>query len=347
MSELIRHTQIFETTTVHLDDRADVVVERWELPGEVPLGLTRRFRPGGATRSAVVLVHGFAQNRYTWHTSRRSWATGLARAGFDVWNLELRGHGYSRPEGQLGAESFSDYVDDVVAVAKALPGPAFFVGHSLGGAAIYGAATVLAGTDRSPLGVVGIGAVYSFGRGNPVLRAAGVLTHTLGERIPGLSKVQVRSREFGRVVGRLYGLTDVLGYTVPVSGWWPGSIEPELLAERLEEGFDWTSVRVWQEMSRWAATGGFDYDEPWRQTDVPLYVLLGDKDHLLPPEDGRVAFDRSGSTDKTLLLLSDWEHEVHWGHLDLVLGRKAPDHVWPRVEEWMVARCPRTTGSRS
>ncbi|HCH65313.1 MAG TPA: hypothetical protein DFR83_21080 [Deltaproteobacteria bacterium] len=117
-------------------------------------------------------------------------------------------------------------------------------------------------------------------------------------------------------------------------------MEPELLEERLEEGFDWTSVRVWQEMARWAATGEFDYDAAWRATDVPLLVILGDKDHLLPPEDGRVAYDHSGSGDKSMVLMSDWEHEVHWGHLDLVLGRLAPDHVWPCVDEWMRARCP-------
>jgi len=187
---------------------------------------------------------------------------------------------------------------------------------------------------------VGIGAVYSFGRGNPLLKAAGVVTHTLTERVPGLSNIQIRSRAFGKVLGRMYGLTDVVGYAAPVSGWWPGSVEPEILAERLVEGFDWTSVRVWQEMARWAATGEFDYDAAWRETDVPLYVLLGDKDHLLPPEDGRVAYDHSGSSDKTLLTLGIWDHEVHWGHLDLVLGRHAPVHVWPRVEAWLLDRCP-------
>jgi len=340
MSRLERLSHDREVATVHRDEQFDVVVEKWLLPGEVNLALTRRFQPSGATRSPVLLVHGFAQNRFTWHTSRRSWATCLARAGFDVWNLELRGHGRSRTEGQLGAEAFSDYVDDVVRVARALPRRTFMVGHSLGGAAIYGATTVLHGTARAPLGTVGIGAVYGFGQGNPFLKAAGVVTHTLSEHVPALSKVQVRSHAIGKVLNRMYGLTDVIGYTVPVSGWWPGSIEPEILEERLAVGFDWTSVRVWQEMARWAATGEFDYDEAWQSTDVPLFVVLGDKDHLLPPRDGRVAYDRSGSTDKTVLTLSNWEHEVHWGHLDLVLGRLAPVHVWPRVEAWMVARCP-------
>lgn len=330
-----------EVARIHGDDSAEVVVSRCTVTGGGPsLGLTRRHAVGGPTRPPVVLVHGFAQNRYTWHTSSRSWATALARDGHDVYNLELRGHGRSRDAESMGAEAFSDYVDDVVRVATALPERAFFVGHSLGGAAIYGAATELAGGPRSPLGVVGIGAVYSFGRGNPVLRAAGVLTHRVSERVPLLSGVQIRSRMLGRAIGQLYGMTDVLGYAAPVSGWWPGSIEPELLAERLEEGFDWTSVRVWMEMSRWASTGVFEYDEAWSRTDVPLLVVLGDRDHLLPPEDGRVAYDRSGSTDRTVWVLSDWDHETHWGHLDLVLGRLAPRYVWDPVGAWMAERLP-------
>src|ERR1700712_2381436 len=40
-------------------------------------------------RAAVLLIHGFGQNRYTWHTSRRSFANFLAAEGFDVFNLDL------------------------------------------------------------------------------------------------------------------------------------------------------------------------------------------------------------------------------------------------------------------
>ncbi len=284
----------------------------------------------------MLLVHGFAQNRFTWHTSVRSLSAWLAHCGWDVWNLELRGHGLSRAAGQRGAERFHDYVEDVVAAAQALPDRAFLVGHSLGGAAVYGAATELAAT-RPPRGVVGIAAIYGFGQGNPLVRAACEATHRLSQ-VPLLGSIQVRSRLLGRAMGKLYSVTDLAGYTVPLSGWWPGSVEPALLEERLEHGFDWTSLKVWQEMSRWSSEQRFDYDAAWAETDLPLLVLLGDKDHLLPPEDGRLAFTRSGATDKELVLFDDWHHGTHWGHLDIVLGRHAPAQVWPRLEAWMAAR---------
>ena len=103
-------------------------------------------------------------------------------------------------------------------------------------------------------------------------------------------------------------------------------------------GFDWTSVKVWQEMSRWSSQGVFDYDERWQRTDVPVLVVLGDRDHLLPIPDGRMAFDRSASTDRQLQIFDDWQHETHWGHLDLILGRRAPDHVWPCIGAWLADR---------
>ena len=99
-------------------------------------------------------------------------------------------------------------------------------------------------------------------------------------------------------------------------------------------------MKVLQEMSRWAAEGHFEYDEQWHRVDVPFLCVLADKDHLLPPEDGRLAFERSGSSDKELKLFDDWSHEVHLGHLDLLMGKKAPEHVWPALAEWMTARSP-------
>ncbi|NOY24997.1 MAG: alpha/beta hydrolase, partial [Oligoflexia bacterium] len=299
----------------------------------------------GPTRPPVLLVHGFAQNRYSWHNSHRSWTAWLAQRGWDTWDLELRGHGRSRKAGVSGAEVFSDYVLDVRLAAAALPGPAFWIGHSLGGAALFAAAAEMStaaqvAAEPLPLGIVGIGAVYSFAQSNRFLKLLGQITHSFRDA-PWMSAVQVRTRLAGRLLSRIYGVSDIAGYAFPISGWWPGSIEPAVLQERLELGLDWTSVKVWQEMARWAATGRFEWDEAWSQTDLPLLVIAGDKDHLMPPPDAKVAYARSGSRDRTWQVFDDWHHDVHWGHLDLVLGRLAPIHVWPLVDAWMASRMPR------
>jgi pimeloyl-ACP methyl ester carboxylesterase len=333
--------------TIEGGERITLKKQVVELGGDAPLCMVRKHAVGGPTRPPVMLVHGFAQNRYSWHLSGRSVTAWLAAQGWDTWNLELRGHGRSRkPDADRtgtvpGAESFADYLDDVNRAHAAIPGRAFWVGHSLGGAALYGAATQACapGSPEAsrPRGVIGLGAMYNFGGHNWLIKLMCGITHSLRDT-ELMQNLQVRTRMAGHLLSKGYGISDIAGYTFPISGWWPGTFEPELLEERLVRGFDWTSVKVWQEMSRWSAEGRFDLDEDWAHTDVPLMVVLGDKDHLIPPGDGRGAYDRSGSSDRTLLILDDYNHETHWGHLDIILGKLATTHVWPAIHSWMADR---------
>ncbi len=329
MKEAASRPEVIEVTEVEQRVDRDVSVrltkERWRI-GE--LSLVRKYAVRGGP--PVVLVHGFAQNRYTWHTSRRSMSAWLAARGYDVYNLELRGHGNSR--GGSSADKFENYVDDLVQVATTLGEPAFWLGHSLGGAVVY------AGATRVPMrGIVGIGALFSFAQHNAALNALCQLTEALrGKRIFGA--LNLRTRLAGRVLSRLYALSDLAGYTFPISGWAPGSMEPELLAERLEHGFDWTSAEVWFEMARWGVRGTFSYADAWKSVRAPLLVIGGDLDHLMLPDDARVAYDQSESPDKTWTLLDDWHTGHHWGHLDLLLGRHAPTVSWPLIADWMASR---------
>jgi pimeloyl-ACP methyl ester carboxylesterase len=297
--------------------------ERHALDG---LSLVRKYAGEGPK---VVLVHGFAQNRYTWHGSRRSLSAWLAGEGFDVWNLELRGHGRSRVD---GSANIATYVDDVTRVADALGEPAFWVGHSLGGAVVY------AGATQAPMrGVVGIGALYRFAQANRALN----LLCRFSQQVAGRNLVgalNVRTRLAGKLLGKLYAVSDIAGYAFPISGWAPGSIEEDILAERLEKGFDWTAANVWFDMARWGAGNAFDWAEQWRATDVPLLVMAGDLDHLMLPADARAAYDESGSTDRAWHLLDDYGTGHHWGHLDLITGKAAPSHTWTMLRDWMRAR---------
>jgi pimeloyl-ACP methyl ester carboxylesterase len=284
----------------------------------------------GIAGPRVVLVHGFAQNRYTWHLSRRSLSAWLAGEGFDVYNLELPGHGNSRVAGT--SARFADYVVDIQRVAELLGEPAFWIGHSLGGAAVYAGATV------TPMrGVIGIGAVFQFARANRALRLLCHASQAMAGR-DVLGALNVRTRLAGRLLAKLYSVSDIAGYAFPISGWAPGSIEPDLLAERLDRGFDWTSADVWFDMARWGTTGQFEHAEAWARTDVPVLVVAGDLDHLMLPADARAAYDQAGGADRTWVLLDDYGTGVHWGHLDLLIGRAAPTHTWPLLRDWMAAR---------
>lgn len=283
-------------------------------------------------QATVVLIHGFAQNRYTWRVTGRSFVAALAEAGFEVLNLELRGHGLSRAYGAGNARSFHEYVTDAVRVVKACEAPPFIIGHSLGGAVGIGASTQV-----DIAGLVHLAGVYTFARANATLRALGRITLEL-EPAMASSRVRLSTGWAGRLLGRLYSITEVAGYGFPISGWVPDSIERPLLEERLALGFDWTSVEVWLQMARWTQGEPLAYREAFQAGDTPLLVAFGDHDPLVREADARACFDESGAVDKRIVAFDAFHNRVHWGHVDLILGKLAPQEVWPVLIDWMQDR---------
>ncbi|MDP2623608.1 MAG: lysophospholipase [Actinomycetota bacterium] len=92
---------------------------------------TRRWRPTGDPRSAVVLVHGIAE-----HAGRYEHVgAALAARGHDVRATDLRGFG--RSDGRRAAvNDWHEYLDDLsgdIASARHLGVPVVLLGHSLGG----------------------------------------------------------------------------------------------------------------------------------------------------------------------------------------------------------------------
>lgn len=317
--------------------------ELWRLDDvdKPPLAVERTRASDSSGGPIVVLVHGLAQNRFTWRLSGRSMVAWLAERGFEVLNLELRGHGLSRELGARNARGIADYVDDLVRVVARCDAPPFVIGHSLGGAVCLGAST------RAPLaGLVHLGGLYSFASSNRTLRALARLSLAFQGTLT-LSPVRMRTGWAGDLLGQLYQVTEFAGFGFPIAGWVPHSIERDLLRERLSLGFDWESVEVWLEMSRWAADGRpGDVLARFGEVDVPLLVVSGDHDALSRPEDGRRCFEASGSRDKTRVVLEPFDHQVHWGHVDMILGRHAPAVVWPIIGQWMTQRTP-AAGPRS
>ena len=332
----IVHSDELHSVHIHRDAYANLRIQDIELPGDQPLRIARSCRPEGPSRPPVVLIHGFAQNRFSWHTQTRSMSGWLAAQGWDVWNLELRGHGRSRRRSHTKATAFGDYPADLTRLAAAMPERAFWIGHSLGASVAY-AAVAAHPEMQQTRGVVGIGGLYRFGQ-------AGWLIPNLirmSRRLPSsldVGDIQVHTGLTGRVLSRLFPVVDMAAYGMPIAGWWPGSVEPELARERMRRGFDYIPVRVWTEMVSWSSADDVPWDAGWHQAKSPCLIMLGDRDSMLFPEEGKAAFERSGTDDKTLRILDDRDGLTHWGHLDIVLGKHAPDHVWPVIDDWMTTR---------
>ncbi len=321
-------------------ERGTFVKEVVVTPGAVPLAMVRKrlAEHEGGTRAPVLLIHGFGQNRYAWHLPSRSFANYLARAGYDVFNLDLRGHGRSRGFGGRRSTTVSDYVEgdlpSAVEEVQRLSGnrPVFLVGHSLGGLVSYAAAPAM---DGAVAGLVSIGSPYHFGRGSASLTAIATFVRLVNVlRLHPNPPVPLRPVGLSLAVFRQFAESPL--YPMPWRGWRKGSLEPQVLSEHLRLAFDRAGLAELAELFEWAADKQFggrgsDYGARFEAMDRPLLVIAGTHDDLAPPEGVHAGYAHATATDKTYRALP-------LGHIDLLVGRDAPNTTWPLVAGWLGAR---------
>jgi polyhydroxyalkanoate synthase len=63
----------------------------------------------------------------------------------------------------------------------------------------------------------------------------------------------------------------------------------------------------------------------------PLLVAVGRNDPICPPASATLLADLVSSSDKEVL-------QPPGGHIDVVAGRQAAEHLWPPMAEWLLAR---------
>src|SRR5688572_19802435 len=165
----------------------DSVADREPVVHDVPLAMIRkRSARLRSTVASVLLIHGYGQNRYIWHLPSRSFSNYLARAGFDVFNLDLRGHGRSRHLGARRPGHVTDFVrEDVPAAIEEIrrisgPRPVYLIGHSLGGRVGYATAPTMGDAVG---GIVTLGSPYLFTHGSRSLALLGRLMLTVDRRV--------------------------------------------------------------------------------------------------------------------------------------------------------------------
>lgn len=305
--------------------------------GSVPLAMVRKrwAANDGGTRAPVLLVHGFGQNRYAWHLPSRSMVNYLARAGYDVFNVDLRGHGRSRGLGARACDRIDEYIEEdlptAVEAALRLSGhhSLFLVGHSLGGLLSYAAAPGLAGAVR---GIATLGSPYHFTAGSKSLSFLGLFLQAMSlSEMPLDPPLPVAS--IGRALSAMRRFAETPLYPVPVRGWRAGAVESHVLEEHLRLAFDRATIREFSTLFEWGKKKRFgerDYFGPFEKCDLPLLVMAGESDDLAPPDAVRPGFQRSRSREKTY-------RAFPLGHIDLLVGREAPLLTWPTLRTFLDA----------
>jgi pimeloyl-ACP methyl ester carboxylesterase len=308
--------------------------------GPEPIAVVRKRLVDGQPHAPVILVHGFGQNRYAWHLPERSFVNFLAEHGFDVFNVDLRGHGRSAELGSKRSRGVDCYIrGDLPAVIDAVLARTgaertFVIGHSLGGLCVAAAAA------REPdkvAGVVTIGPPHALGRGHFVL---GNVLRTAGRAVGGLrlfrdSHHRLPVDLIGRAVHATRFAWDSKFAPFPVRAWKPGSFSRSELQSYIERSFDGASFGTLDQLIELGVTGdlrsrldGVSYTKLIEHSLLPLLAISGARDLLANPGSVKPIFERSRSADKTYVKLDA-------GHGDLLVGNQAPETTWPLVTAWL------------
>jgi acylglycerol lipase len=233
--------------------------------------------PEAEPRALVVIAHGASEHssRYA-HVAER-----LVAAGYGVYAIDHRGHGRSQ-----GKRAQLDRLDHVVADLRAFvdlaagrhpDAPVYLLGHSMGG----GISIAYAVRHQETLA----GLVLSGPVADP--DAAGAVTRALSRVVSAIAP-------------------DLGVYSVDAA---LVSRDPEVVRSYEDDPLvhhDKLPARTVSELS--SAVQRFPAEVPGLR--LPLLVMHGSADQLVPPAGSRMVYERAGSEDKTLEIWEGLHHEI-------------------------------------
>jgi pimeloyl-ACP methyl ester carboxylesterase len=314
-----------ELHRVVTDDGAEVVLARYATPGA----------------PVVLLCHGISSNARFWDLApERSLAVDLHDRGYDVWNLDLRGHGLAERRGDRRRQRAGWTVDDyalhdlpaaIGEIRAASNQPVHYVGHSMGGMVL---------------------AVYLVNHPDPGLASATVVGSPLDFRDPDFATgAMLRVAPFATAMASLpspYAARWLARFDtrsplhIDEMLYVPESYTPAARRLMLRTVVSPLSRGELRQLARArsgefvSADGSVRYREALAGVRLPMLFLAGRADHVVNPDRVRGYFDAVGSSDKAFVVLSEANgFSADYGHLDFGDADHAKDEVFPMIAVWI------------
>ena len=255
----------------------------------------------------VILLHGSFSNRRFWYSPKGvGLGAFLARAGFDVWLPEMRGHGLSSRNITWAKNCVADYARyDLPAIAAFIREQSgqtpHWIGHSQGAISLAAA----------------LGGKY-------------------------LSDLEVASAAFfGCQINRRYW-----SLKIPPVQWGAYLLLKrfkQLSGTRLKRGPEDEPVSIALETLRWNGfMGRFkDAERDWwaglAEVQIPALVVAAAGDRQTPEWACRKLFDQLGSEQRKFVSLGrEQGFSSDFSHVEMLVSQPAQQEVWPLVRDWLL-----------
>ena len=254
---------------------------------------------GKEPRAVVVLAHGASE-----HGGRYAWTGGeLVKRGYALYAIDHRGHGKSGGKRAL-IDRMSNAVEDLHTLVEKAAGrhpdrPLVLLGHSMGGAV---ALSYTSAHQESLDALLLSGPLAALEAASPVQRAAG---RVLSVVAPALGVVGIDSSAVSRdpAVVKDYD-EDPLNYH--------GKLPARTVAE-LSSAID-------------------SFPDSVTKFTLPMLVMHGTADRLVPIAGAEMVVERAGSEDKKFIRYDGLFHEI--------LNEPERDRVLKDIADWLDERFP-------
>lgn len=303
------------------------------------LALTRYGATGclDPTRRPVLMVPGYAMNSFilSYHPTDISMIGYLVRAGFEVWTADLRGQGDSQAHpgvarryglGELALVDLPCAIEQVRRHTHTEHRVIDLVGCSLGGSLVY-AYLAHHPADHGVGATIAIGAPLRWVTVHPALRIA-----FKSPRLAGLVPILGTRALARRVLPLLRHAPSLL--SIYMNARRVDLSHPEILVQTIDNPVPYINRQV----ARWVqdrdlVVGGLNVTEGLRQVDLPVLVVLANRDGIVPAATARSISEvlPPGRVD----LLEVGQGHNWYAHADLFIGVDAARTVFEPMAKWL------------
>ncbi len=281
-------------------------VREIKIPGDPPLAARLYMPPGGTVVAGAVLAHGLASCQEEFEDLPAQ----LARQGIAALTFDYRGHGQSG--GERSYNTAQGQEADLERAAAVLEGHSaaaaanlFLIGHSVGCVSTLKA--LAAGGDRFVGGVLMAPGSRAEGSVGPLMLAVYDGLYQMARWVHGA---------FGIHVHVPYQFTYRHLYA-----------DPEAVRRGQTRGFLQRTVSL---LNYPYLFGEMDNVGAATKVQLPMLVVVGSEDRVIPNDQSRTVFDALAVQDK------EWVRLVGAGHS--LLGDRGADEAMRLIGEWILAR---------